>query len=91
MSKTHKCTVVKAFVHGGRIRMPKTSIVLSVAEAKPLLEAGKVVLAASARLDDADDTPVAKVAVKSGKKAGAKDDDKTEKAGAKDDDKTAKD
>ena len=82
MSKTHKCTVVKAFVHGGRIRMPQTSLVLSVAEAKPLLEAGKVVLAASDHLDDADDaddTPVAKVAVKSGKKAGAKDDDKTAK------------
>ena len=85
MSKTHKCTVVKAFVHGGRIRMPQTSLVLSVAEAKPLLETGKVVLAASDHLDDADDaddaddTPVAKVAVKSGKKAGAKDDDKTAK------------
>jgi hypothetical protein len=61
--------VVKAFVHGGTIRMPKTSITLADADAKPLLEAGKVILAKS---DDPDD---AKGAVKAGKKAAAKDDD----------------
>jgi len=69
MSKTHKCTVVKAFVHGGQIRTPQTSLTLSEADAKPLLEAGKVVLAKS---DDPDD---AKGAAKAGKKAAAKDDD----------------
>jgi len=45
MSKSHKLTVTKAFVHEGKIRVPKTSITLTEKEAKPLLEAGKVELA----------------------------------------------
>ncbi|MEI4262794.1 DUF7210 family protein [Roseovarius sp. D0-M9] len=52
MAKTHVCKVTKAFVHGGKIRVPGKSLTLSEAEAKPLLEAGKVVLS---KEDPADD------------------------------------
>jgi hypothetical protein len=45
MAKSHTCKVVKAFVHEGKIRTPGKSITLSEAEAKPLLENGKVTLA----------------------------------------------
>lgn len=45
MSKTHKFTVVSAFVHEGKIRTPKNQITLAERDAKPLLERGKIALA----------------------------------------------
>lgn len=74
MSKTHKCKVTKAFVHEGKIRVPGSIVTLSEALAKPLLEAGKVVLSKS---DDADEA-------KPAKKPAGKTAAKTDEAATKD-------
>lgn len=69
MSKSHTCKVTRAFVHEGKIRSPGASINLSDSEAKPLLEAGKVILAPA---DDAPGKEKAKAKAKADADAGGK-------------------
>lgn len=66
MAKNHKCKVTKAFVHEGKIRTPGAVLTLSETAAKPLLEAGKVVLAKG---DDSESKAAAKPAAKADAKA----------------------
>jgi len=60
MAKSHTCKVTKAFVHEGKIRTPGKSITLSEAEAKPLLENGKVTLANRSEAVDKSEADKAK-------------------------------
>jgi len=70
-TKSHKVVVTKAFVHEGKIRTPKTQLTLPESFAKPLLEAGKVVLAKGA--DEAGAKSGGKTEPKAGAKAAAPD------------------
>ena len=72
MSKTHKCTVVNAFTHEGKIRTPGKPITLSETDAKALLERGKVKLAGSASSDDDETGGAAKAKAGAAAKAKAK-------------------
>ena len=52
MSKTVKIKVTSAFVYDGKIRTPGKTVTMSEADAKPILEREKAVLAKGG--DDAD-------------------------------------